>query len=60
MTTTDPRIRLIPEQLGDIRAWRVVCRDCGYLTMPIAQPRAEMIRRVHRHRHLVGRVGMLE
>lgn len=57
MTIRDPRIRLVPHNTGIMRAWRVTCLDCGFLTMPLVARRAEMIRRVHRHRHIMGYIG---
>lgn len=48
-------IRSEPDQM-----WRYVCLidGCGYRTRPLAGNRAQTVRKIHRHRHLVGRAPM--
>ena len=33
--------------------WRFLC-SCGYQTQLVAKHRAELVQRIHRHRHVVG------
>jgi hypothetical protein len=36
--------------------WRYLC-TCGYTSKPSIKRRVDLVQRIHRHRHLVGRAG---
>lgn len=52
-------LEIIPDMSLEERAigWRLVCYSCGYRSALLARRGVELVERVHRHRHVIGRIS---
>lgn len=50
---------MIHDELRNVggMVWRYVC-TCGYMSTPSIKQRAELVQRIHRHRHRMGLAGL--